>query len=46
IMAALIKLWKLDTIGIIGGVTLLGIAALLYLVATHRVHLYGEVSEK
>jgi len=46
IMAALIKLWKLDTIGIIGGVTLLGIAALLYLVATHRVHPYGEVSEK
>jgi len=46
IAAALIKLWKLDIIGIIGGVALMGIAGLLYLVATRRVHPYGEVSEK
>ncbi len=46
IMAALIKFCKLDIIGIIGGVALIGIAALLYLVTTRRVHPYGEVSEK
>jgi len=43
-IAALIRFWERDIIGVIGGIALLIIAAVLYLVATSRVHPYGEVS--
>ena len=44
IVTASIKISKLDSIGIISGITLFVIAILLYLVATGRAHPYGEVS--
>lgn len=45
VIAAVIRFCEHDTIGIIGGIFLMGIAVLLYLVATDRLHPYGEVSE-
>jgi hypothetical protein len=46
LIAAVIRFCEHNIIGIIGGITLTGIAVLLYLVATGRVHPYGEVSEQ
>jgi hypothetical protein len=45
LFVAVIKFCEYDTIGIIGGIFLTGIAVLLYLVATGRLHPYGEVLE-
>jgi hypothetical protein len=45
LFVAVIRFCEHDTIGIIGGIVLTGIAVLLYLVATGRLHPYGEVSE-
>lgn len=45
LVVAVIRFCERDTIGIIGGIVLTGIAVLLYLVATARLHPYGEVSE-
>jgi hypothetical protein len=46
LIAAVIKFFEHDIVGIIGGITLTCIAVLLYLVATGRLHPYGEVSEQ
>jgi len=45
LFVAVIRFCEHDTIGIISGIVLTGIAVLLYLVATGRLHPYGEVSE-
>jgi len=45
VIVAVIRFCEHDTIGIIGGIIFMGIAVLLYLVATKRLHPYGEVSE-
>lgn len=45
VIAAVIRFREHETIGIIGGIFLMGIAVLLYLVATGRLHPYGKVSE-
>ena len=44
--AGVIKFCDHSIIGLIGGITFTGIAILLYLVATGRMHPYGEVSEQ
>ena len=46
IILAIIRIIKLDTVNIIGGITLLIIAGLSYMVTTHRLRLYGEVFEQ
>jgi len=45
LIVAVMKFREHDAIGIIGGIFLTGIAVLLYLVATDRLHPYGKVSE-
>jgi hypothetical protein len=44
LFGAVIKFCEHDIIGIISGIVLTGIAVLLYLVATGRLHPYGKVS--
>ena len=45
VIVAVIRFCEHDIIGIIGGIIFMGIAVLLYLVATDRLHPYGEVSK-